>query len=91
MKKITKAEWDKTHKDYKGYVKGIPYMLINEKGATISVPVQIDDLIDNYNESYLDPDEVWGEVEPHPISWFEWLLIAIILTGTITLVIKNLI
>lgn len=42
MQKITLEEWRTTHVDYKGYANGIPYLLVNENGATLSVPVEID-------------------------------------------------
>ncbi|MEK6897597.1 MAG: hypothetical protein AABW93_03650 [Nanoarchaeota archaeon] len=42
MIKITLDQWRNIHPDYKGYVEGAPYMLVNEKGATVSVPVEID-------------------------------------------------
>lgn len=42
MKTITLDKWRNIHIDYKGYVDGVPYLLINENGATVSVPVEID-------------------------------------------------
>ena len=42
---ITKAEWKKTHKDFKGIIDGVPYMLYldPETQGTISVPVKFVD------------------------------------------------
>ena len=42
MQIITLEKWRMIHPDYKGYVEGAPYMLINDNGATKSVPVEID-------------------------------------------------
>ncbi len=42
MKTVTKNEWDKAHKDYKGMIKGQPYMMYMDKnGATVYGPVNI--------------------------------------------------
>ncbi len=42
MRQITLDQWRNTHIDYKGYIEGAPYILVNENGATVSVPVEID-------------------------------------------------
>lgn len=42
MKTVTKNEWDRKHKDYKGMIKGQPYMMYMDKnGATVYGPVNI--------------------------------------------------
>jgi ribosomal protein L21E len=43
MKTVTKKEWDRTHKDYKGMIKGQPYMMWYDKQThtTVYGPVQI--------------------------------------------------
>jgi hypothetical protein len=41
-KKITATEWERTHRDYKTVIKGVPYVLMLDKhGATVLQPVQI--------------------------------------------------
>lgn len=42
MKKITLEEFRNTHVDYKGYVDGVPYVLVYKDGATISEPVDVE-------------------------------------------------
>jgi stress response protein YsnF len=44
MMKISKKEWDKTHKDYKTIINGQPYKMVYDDGrdATILVPVIIE-------------------------------------------------
>lgn len=42
MKTITLEQWRNTHIDYKEYVEGVPYLLINDNGVTIAAPVEID-------------------------------------------------
>ena len=43
MKTVTKKEWDRTHKDYKGMIKGQPYMMWFDKKtqSTVYGPVHI--------------------------------------------------
>jgi len=43
MKTVTKKEWDRTHKDFKGMIKGQPYMMWYDKQThtTVYGPVQI--------------------------------------------------
>jgi hypothetical protein len=42
-KTITKAEWDKQHKDYKSIIKGVHYMLMNDpKYGTVLAPVKVE-------------------------------------------------
>ena len=42
VKTVTKKEWDRKHKDYKGMIKGQPYMMYMDKdGATVYGPVNI--------------------------------------------------
>jgi len=43
MKTVTKKEWDRTHKDYKGMIKGQPYMMYLDKKTNVTKygPVQI--------------------------------------------------
>ena len=45
MKTVTKKEWDRTHKDYKGMIKGQPYMMWFDKQtqSTVYGPVHIKD------------------------------------------------
>ena len=42
MEKISLEKWRNIHTDYKGYINGQPYMLKNQNGTTISVPVEVD-------------------------------------------------
>lgn len=52
MKTVTKKEWDKAHKDYKGMIKGQPYMMYMDKnGATVYGPVNIKESV---NEAKYD-------------------------------------
>jgi hypothetical protein len=45
-KTITKAEWDKQHKDYKSIIKGVHYMLMNDpKYGTVLAPVKVEGYI----------------------------------------------
>jgi hypothetical protein len=32
--------WKHTHPDYRGVIDGVRYVLVNEEGATVSVPLQ---------------------------------------------------
>jgi len=45
MKTVTKKEWDRTHKDFKGMIKGQPYMMWFDKQtqSTVYGPVHIKD------------------------------------------------
>jgi len=48
MKTVTKKEWDKAHKDYKGMIKGQPYMMyMDKKGTTVYGPVNIKESVVN--------------------------------------------
>ena len=48
MKTVTKKEWDTKHKDYKGMIKGQPYMMyMDKKGTTVYGPVNI---VESVNE-----------------------------------------
>lgn len=52
MKTVTKKEWDTKHKDYKGMIKGQPYMMyMDKKGTTVYGPVNI---VESVNEAKYD-------------------------------------
>jgi len=57
MKTVTKKEWDKAHKDYKGMIKGQPYMMyMDKKGATVYGPVNIVESVNEDTKKRFDVD-----------------------------------
>jgi len=60
MKTVTKKEWDRTHKDYKGMIKGKPYIMWFDKKtqSTVYGPVNIKESV---NES--TPDQVIKDLD----------------------------
>jgi hypothetical protein len=54
MKTVTKKEWDTKHKDYKGMIKGQPYMMyMDKKGTTVYGPVNIEESVNEASEEFV--------------------------------------
>jgi len=70
MKTVTKKEWDRTHKDYKGMIKGQPYMMWFDKKtqSTVYGPVHIKESVneavnaDKFEKAVLNADKLTSNI-----------------------------
>jgi len=60
MKTVTKKEWDRTHKDYKGMIKGKPYIMWFDKKtqSTVYGPVNIEESVNEGPDKIQQFDDV---------------------------------